>query len=216
MDEKPGGSWWDKVKEWVHGALDIAGLVPGLGEIADGANALIYLAEGRFIEAGISAVAMIPILGDVGKVGKWGAKAGKELLEEGAERLVKEGAESLVERTAKEGADNFLNYDVLLKDSPYSLSYRGSTANLAKGTTLPRNLREQLAIEQVMTNPLFGIRLDVTMTDSRWLASEGWEKMQQIIKSGGEPINVHYLFNQTTHQIDDFKIVLPGRRPSAR
>jgi len=27
----------------VHGALDVAGLIPGLGEIADGANALIYL-----------------------------------------------------------------------------------------------------------------------------------------------------------------------------
>ena len=72
----------------MHGALDVAGLIPGLGEIADGANAVIYLAEGRFIEAGISAVAMIPILGDVGKVGKWGVKAGKELLEEGAETLV--------------------------------------------------------------------------------------------------------------------------------
>ena len=110
MDEKPGGSWWDKVKEWVHGALDIAGLVPGLGEIADGANALIYLAEGRFIEAGISAVAMIPILGDVGKVGKWGVKAGKELLEEGAERLVKEGAETLVGASSSLKAFNKNNF----------------------------------------------------------------------------------------------------------
>jgi len=52
----------DGAKEWLHGALDVAGLIPGFGEIADGVNALIYLAEGRFVEAGISAVGMIPIL----------------------------------------------------------------------------------------------------------------------------------------------------------
>lgn len=33
---------------------------------------------------------------------------------------------------------------------------RGSTANLAKGSTLARNLREQLAIEQALTNPSAG------------------------------------------------------------
>ena len=37
---------------------------------------------------------MIPILGDVGKAGKWGVKTGKELLEEGDERVAKEGVET--------------------------------------------------------------------------------------------------------------------------
>lgn len=118
----------------MHGALDVAGLIPGLGEIADGANAVIYLAEGRFIEAGISAVAMIPILGDVGKVGKWGVKAGKELLEEGTERLVKEGAESLVERTAKEGAETTV--ERVAKESADEVLQFGK---LAPNTTYVRN-----------------------------------------------------------------------------
>lgn len=90
------GSWWDRWGEWVHGGLDVLGFVPVVGELADGANALIYLAEGRHLEAGISAAAMIPFLGDLGKAGKWGAKAGKELLEEGAERVAKEAAERAV------------------------------------------------------------------------------------------------------------------------
>jgi len=34
--------------------------------------------------------------------------------------------------------------------------------------------------------------------------------MQQIIKPGGESITVHYLFNQATGAVDDFKIVLAG------
>ena len=49
------------------------------------------------------------------------------------------------------------------------------------------------------------------LTDPRWPGSEGWVKMQQVIKLGGKPINVHYLLNETTGTIDDFKIVLPGR-----
>jgi len=89
---------------------------------------------------------------------------------------------------------------------------KGSTADLAKGTTLPRNLREQLAIEQAAASPAAGTKLRIEMTDPRWPASQGWEKWQQIIKPGGEPINVHYLRNRVSGQIDDFKIVLPGAR----
>jgi hypothetical protein len=89
---------------------------------------------------------------------------------------------------------------------------RGSTANLSKGTTLARNLREQLAIEQAMSNPAAGAKLPLKMTDPRWPASEGWVKMQQVIQPGGEPINVHYLLNEATGAIDDFKIVLPDPR----
>jgi hypothetical protein len=91
---------------------------------------------------------------------------------------------------------------------------RGSTANIAKGTTLARNLREELAIEQAMASPTAGRALDLKMTDPRWPATEGWTKMQQVIQSGGRegPINVHYLLNQTTGAIDDFKIVLQGAR----
>jgi hypothetical protein len=59
-------SMWDGV----HNALDIAGLIPGVGEIADGTNGLIYLAEGDRVNAGISAASMIPFAG-------WGVTAGK-------------------------------------------------------------------------------------------------------------------------------------------
>jgi filamentous hemagglutinin len=107
-DGKPDGGLWGSIGEWVHGTLDVAGFVPGLGEIADGVNALIYLAEGRYVEAAISAAAMIPIVGDAGKAGKWGVKAGKEILEEaaetGAERVAKEAAEGVSERQLRAGA----------------------------------------------------------------------------------------------------------------
>ncbi len=88
---------------------------------------------------------------------------------------------------------------------------RGSTASLSKGTAVATTLREQLAVEQAMGRAAQGTPLPIKMTDPQWPASEGWVKMQQIVKPGGEPINVHYLFNTVTGAVDDFKIILPGR-----
>ncbi|MBQ6642930.1 MAG: hypothetical protein IJH84_18095, partial [Saccharopolyspora sp.] len=78
-----------------HTALDLGGLVPGIGELADGANAAWYAAEGDHLNAGLSAAAMIPI-------GGWGAtgskltgkgfkaaKTGSEISEEAAENTAK-------------------------------------------------------------------------------------------------------------------------------
>ena len=93
--------FWDEYGEWVHGCLDTAGFIPGLGEIADGLNGLIYLGEGRYIEASVSLLAMVPLLGDLGKAGKWTVKAGQEILEEAVEKVAKEAAEELVEKAAK-------------------------------------------------------------------------------------------------------------------
>ena len=58
----------------VHNGLDGAGLVPGLGEIADGINTGIYALEGDYTNAGLSASAMIPFAG-WGSIGvKYGRK----------------------------------------------------------------------------------------------------------------------------------------------
>lgn len=73
-----GHGWFSDALSWVgdnistigHTALDVAGLVPGLGEIADGINAVWYLAEGNYTDAALSAAGMIPF-------GGWGATAAK-------------------------------------------------------------------------------------------------------------------------------------------
>jgi RHS repeat-associated protein len=59
-----------KVADAVQTTLDVVGLVPGLGEVADGVNALIYLGRGDYTNAGLSAAAMIPFAG-------WAATGGK-------------------------------------------------------------------------------------------------------------------------------------------
>jgi hypothetical protein len=91
---------------------------------------------------------------------------------------------------------------------------KGSTADLSKGTTLPRNLREQLAIQEVLAKPEAGIQLRFPLADPRWPSSGGWVKMETFVEPGGREgrIIVHYVRNTITGEIDDLKIVLPGTR----
>ena len=81
------------------------------------------------------------------------------------------------------------------------ITSRGST-----GRTRPTNLREQLAMEQVKSNPLAGSRLkSIELNDPRWPASEGWAKMQQIVPTSKGKISIHYVYNQALELFDDFK-----------
>ena len=60
----------------VHLALDAIGFVPAIGDVVDLINAGIYLVEGDKLNAGIRALAAIPLIGDVlGKGGKIGSKS---------------------------------------------------------------------------------------------------------------------------------------------
>ncbi len=81
-NNKPGAS----ASDIGHGILDVAGLVPGFGEAADLANAAWYAGEGKYLDAGLSLISMIPIVGDlIGKGGKLakklGPKASRKVLE---------------------------------------------------------------------------------------------------------------------------------------
>ncbi len=48
----------------IHGVLDVAGFIPGIGAVADLANAGLYAAEGNYLDAGLSLMSAIPGIGD--------------------------------------------------------------------------------------------------------------------------------------------------------
>jgi hypothetical protein len=77
--------------EIVHGALDLAGFVPVLGAIPDGINAAIYVVEGDWANAGLSAVAMVPAWGDGVKLGAMAGRSAIRISEKAAIRLGEEG-----------------------------------------------------------------------------------------------------------------------------
>ncbi len=79
--EENGGkpTTWDDWADNVQTALDVAGLFPGLGEIADVANACISLARGNYVDAALSIAAAVPFLGAGATAIKIGKKANKAL-----------------------------------------------------------------------------------------------------------------------------------------
>uniref|UniRef100_UPI0036F25431 hemagglutinin repeat-containing protein n=1 Tax=Enterobacter agglomerans TaxID=549 RepID=UPI0036F25431 len=87
------------------------------------------------------------------------------------------------------------NKDDLAYSSEKQLG-RGST-----GRTEPNSLQEKLAIEQAQSNPESGRQLPIPMTDKRWPREDGWVKMAQNING----VEVHYVRNTKTGQVDDFK-----------
>lgn len=84
-------------------------------------------------------------------------------------------------------------------DAPKPLG-RGNT-----GRTEARNLKEQIAMKQAMSDPA-GPRARVVplkkgMTDQRWPGDEGWQKMTQNI----DGIEIHYVYNPRTSEVGDYK-----------
>ena len=61
--------------EVIHGVLDVAGFIPGVGAVADLANAGLYAAEGDYLNAGLSLVSAIPGIGDTVALAKKSANA---------------------------------------------------------------------------------------------------------------------------------------------
>ena len=69
IDDDEG--WIADDTEWYNVLLDFAGLIPGYGEIFDAINALDYLRKGNYLFAALSAISVIPTIGDaLGKGGK--------------------------------------------------------------------------------------------------------------------------------------------------
>ncbi|MGW6935388.1 polymorphic toxin-type HINT domain-containing protein [Lentzea sp. NPDC054927] len=70
-EPKEAGFWeWVEYKvnsiDWAevgHTILDVVGMIPVVGEIADGINAVWYLAEGDYLNAALSAAALVPFAG---------------------------------------------------------------------------------------------------------------------------------------------------------
>ena len=102
----------------------------------------------------------------------------------------------------KWGTESGKNFNRKGIGNPVDILGRGST-----GRTEPKNLQEQLAMHEVMSNPLENaVELKLKMGDTRWHSSEGWVKMEKKVStSSGKNINIHYVYNKTTGEFDDFK-----------
>lgn len=69
-DDPEGGGFWSSVLDGVQTVIDVVGLIPAAGEVADGINLIIDIARGNTAEAALGLASMIPFVG-------WGAGGGK-------------------------------------------------------------------------------------------------------------------------------------------
>lgn len=72
-------------------SLDIVGLIPVAGEIADGVNAGVYALRGDYVNAGLSVAAAIPIAGWAASGAKIGGKAITKFSGHGVNRAIQRG-----------------------------------------------------------------------------------------------------------------------------
>ena len=86
--------------------------------------------------------------------------------------------------------------------NPVPVEGKGNT-----GRVIPNNLNEQIAMHQVQSNPLEGAsKLPFDMNDLRWPSSDGWVKMQNVVRlNDGTKITIHFDYNEITGAFDDFK-----------
>ncbi len=61
----PAGSLFSKFLDVIQFIVDFVGLIPGIGDVIDLVNAILYLLRGRWADALLSFIAFIPIVGSV-------------------------------------------------------------------------------------------------------------------------------------------------------
>ncbi len=147
--DSSGDSFWSKFADGVQASLDIAGLVPGVGEIADGVNALISLGRGDVAGAALSATSMLPIVGDAigkgGKVVRAAIKHGDEVVEgtKDSARIIKNARQRAVRNAWKQekemvemkgyGTRNWMKSEMReLKETGKVKGYQGHHINNVK------------------------------------------------------------------------------------
>jgi uncharacterized membrane protein YgcG len=144
------------VSKTVHTALDLIGLVPVYGEWADIANAAIHAREGNYLLAALSAISVVPVVGDaIGKGGKVVVKLRKLFPKamKGVEKYGPEAAKGVramrsAIRKNKKAIDKFL--DVLEEDghlSNYIDGIRGAIDVLASGDRSDEDITAQISGE---------------------------------------------------------------------
>ena len=88
----------ESVMDWIHAGLDAVGFIPGIGDIADGVNAVLYLCEGDYSNAALSATSMVPVVGDAigkgGKLARYAIKNGDNIVAAGRQ-IAKHGEDAV-------------------------------------------------------------------------------------------------------------------------
>ena len=153
---------WESKTKAIHTALMAAGMTPGLGNIADVADALLYSLEGEFGQAALSAASIIPF-------------AGQLVAAKRTAKIVKRGADSAV---SSKPFDKFLQSEsgnVITKD----LIIDGKAAGYIQGKITPMGISVNLiSIDKKYQRLGFGTDLykSLQKETTGLVYSHGWQQ----------------------------------------
>lgn len=186
-----------------HTALDVVGMIPVVGAVADGINAAWYGAEGNYAMAALSAAAMIPFAGDAVLAAKIGVKGAKAL--EGAAAIEK-GAQAF--KGGLKGADEAETYfrtmspahfDELVATRRLPAGGRGSETMISPTRQFSEAYDGPLVeftVRPGTTDALVGMgvrdrsALTAAAHPDMPLVSKGWKDTSAYFKGEGEQINI--------------------------
>ncbi|HGX3311251.1 TPA: GH-E family nuclease [Pseudomonas aeruginosa] len=171
----------DKILDGLQTTLDVVGLIPGVGEIADLANAGISLARGDVAGALLSLASAVPFagwLGTAGKAARRGTKAAAEASEKAAKEAADRAAKEVADKAAKEAAQKEAKEQsqgagakVLEKAKKLREQYLGRTPG--KSSRTGREVQERMRAEgKLKTDPITG--------ETKFQASDGtWHDLSK-------------------------------------
>jgi RHS repeat-associated protein len=136
--------------EDIHNALDVLGIAPGIGEAADAVNAVAYAIEGDWGNAAISAVAVVPVVGDAAKIGRIGGKVASKVVKNADE--VVHGAGSVATHLNKNSASGHFGVYEIKVGSDLNKIGKADMGRVTKSSGLPTRLHQQVRQLQ-KTNP---------------------------------------------------------------
>ena len=103
----------DSISEVAHTGLDVVGMIPVAGTVAEGINAGLYAVEGDYTNAAVSVAAMVPLEGDVvigGKLTMKGAKlAERAYAGYSAEQAAQGAVQGVSDASSEFAKGNYLN-----------------------------------------------------------------------------------------------------------
>ncbi|MGH3694713.1 MAG: DUF6531 domain-containing protein [Pseudonocardiaceae bacterium] len=194
---KKAGNWiGDHLGDIGHGALDVIGLIPVVGEVADGINAAWYTAEGDYTMAALSAAAMIPLAGwgaTGAKVGIKGTKALKGADEAADVGKTLKGADDIVDLYHGTTSSNA----AIIRGTGVDVSHGRPGLDFGQGFYTTRDVDQaarwaerlgktgdsaevlHFRIPRSDLDSLRGLRFDGP--------TEGWETMVRSQRTGGPP-----------------------------
>lgn len=225
-----GEAWY----HWALGALVVAAcaaaVVVTAGGVLAGATAVGALASGVAVGTTSTTIAAGAFLGSATVYGSCVLSAGFEsnsiqefndkgnwgtVLTTTGGAIVGGAFGYLVDRSSRE-ADVSPSSVSESKQEPKVVTnkygYRVEEGHSRDARIAPNSLNEQLAMEQVQSNPLEGARNlsaipkdPIVLKKGQWLASDGWVKMANNVRLSNEKIEIHFLYNVKTGVFADFK-----------